>query len=70
MTDASTSESDLESRCALRKATELAGPYFGLVIPINDVVVWLEGTMMKILVLVDVRVNIVGEVWSKQFRTQ
>ena len=57
MTGDSTSETDLESQCALCKATKLASPHFGLVIPINDVVVWLEVTMMNTLVLVDVRRN-------------
>ena len=68
MTNASTSESDLESRCALCKATKLGSPHFGLVIPINDVVVWLEATMIKILVLVDVRRNMKSG--RKQFRGQ
>ena len=60
-----TSETSLDSRCALCEAIELAGPHFGFFVVVNDVVVWFEATVMKILVLVDARIVVVGEVWSQ-----
>jgi len=57
-----TSETSLDSRCALCEAIELAGPHFGFVVIVNDVVFWLEAAMMKMLVLVDARIVVVGEI--------
>lgn len=56
-------KSDLGNRSALCETIELASPYFDFVIPVNDIIVWLEAAMMKILDLVDARINVVGEVW-------
>jgi hypothetical protein len=64
-TNVSTSESGLESRCALCEAIELAGPHFDFVVPVNDVVAWLEAAVMKILVLVDARIVVLREVCSQ-----
>ena len=64
MTNVRTSETSLDSRCALCEAIELAGPHFGFFVIFNDVVVCLEAAVMKMLVLVDSRI-VVGEVWSQ-----
>ena len=57
----STSEGVLKSRRALCEAIELAVPHFSFVVIVNDVVVWLAAAMMKILVLIDARIIVVGE---------
>ena len=54
-----------ESGYALCEAIELAGPHFGFVVPVNDVVAWFEAAVMKILVLVDARIVILCEVCSQ-----
>ena len=51
---------DLESRCVLCKAVELAGPYFDFVVPVSNVVVGLKAAVMEIVRLVD-RIAVVRE---------
>jgi hypothetical protein len=42
----------------------LAGPYLNFVEIVNDIVIWLEAAMMKILFLVDTRIIVVSKVAS------
>ena len=52
---------------ALCKSIELAHPHLGFVVPIYDGIVGLETAMVKIFVLEDAGIVVVGEVWGPQF---
>ena len=55
---------DPNLRCVLCKSIKFACPHFGLVVIVDDGVIGLEAAMMKILVHVDARIVVVGEIWE------
>jgi hypothetical protein len=50
-------------RRVLGKTVELAGPHFDGVGIVHDVVIRFEATMVKVVVLVDARIVVVGKAW-------
>jgi hypothetical protein len=55
---------ETKRRRILGKTVELAGPHLGFVVIVHDGIIRFKTTVVKILVLVNARIVVIGKVWS------